>query len=234
MTKNYEELTIKDHFMFGKISSNPKNRKLLLDSLLLIDLHEKTGDVEKNIQVYRDSKFARLDLISEDELNRIYNAEMQNKSNDKSRQEELPNRSRFYQSIIDSAFFDSGKNFLDLPNYNDNAHKIFFNTTADLSNLPQSQQNMLKYINDGIVNDAITLELDEEVKEARLKEEWRAEYMLTLVHDYDVYNEGYDAGVEAGKKAYQDTINDLSAENKSLTTEIEELKRQLKKFTNAN
>ena len=58
---------------------------------------------------------------------------------------------------------------------------------------------MLKYINDGVANDDATKTLDEAVHRARLIEEWRSEYMLTFVHDNDVYRDGYDAGVEDGK-----------------------------------
>lgn len=225
MNKNYEDLTIRDSFMFGKICSKEENRKIILDSLLQIDLHEKSGDVEKRLQIYRGTKYARLDLISEDEANKVYNAEMQNESHDKSRQKELPNRSRFYQSVLDAAYFESGEKYynlletyiifictfdpfhrglpiytfdtkcneIDIPEYNDKAHKLFFNTTADLSTLPQSVQNMLKYIETGVANDAATQAIDNEIVEARLKEEWRSEYMLNLVHDTDVYREGADS-----------------------------------------
>ena len=231
MSKDYKELTIRDSFMFGKISSDDYNRKLILDSLLQIDLHEKKGEVEKHLRAYKSSKYTRLDLISEDERNIVYNAEMQNKSANPARQKELPNRSRYYQSIIDTDYFEARKNYLDLPEtyiifictfdpfgknipmysfetkcneidipeYNDKAHKIYFNTTADLSSLPPGTRNMLKYINDGVANDDATKTLDEAVHRARLIEEWRSEYMLTFVHDNDVYRDGYDAGVEDGK-----------------------------------
>ena len=172
--KSYEELTIRDHFMFGKICSKPENRKLILDSLMQIDLQEKYGDIEKHIQEFRDAKYAKLDLLVEDSSGTVYDAEMQNKSNDKSRQEELPNRSRYYQSIIDTAYFNSGGNYItlpttyiifictfdpfgknlpiysfntkcneiELPHYNDHTHKIYFNTTADLSNLPITRNHI--------------------------------------------------------------------------------------------
>ena len=94
--KNYEELTMRDHFMFGKICTDPENRKLLIDALLQIDLKEKDGTIEKYLQEYRNSKFARLDLLSESEDGKIYNAEMQNKSKNPRRQLELPKRSRYY------------------------------------------------------------------------------------------------------------------------------------------
>lgn len=228
--KNYEELTIRDHFMFGKICSKPGNRKLILDSLLQIDLQEKTGIIEKHLQEFRDTKYVRLDLLAEDYDGTIYDAEMQNKSSDKTRQEELPKRSRYYQALIDTAYFNSGGKYIDLPEsyivfictydpfgkelpvytfetkcnetdipeYKDNTHKIFFNTTADLSHLPHDMKNMLKYIETGAISDVATEFIDNEVKEARLKEEWRTEYMLTVVHDEDVRREGYEEGLEKG------------------------------------
>ena len=82
--------------------------------------------------------------------------------------------------------------------YNDKAHKIYFNTTADLSSLPLGTQNMLRYINDGVVNDDTTKTIDEAVIKARLIEEWRSEYMLTLVHDNDVFCEGKEEGLAQG------------------------------------
>lgn len=51
--KSYEELTIRDHFMFGKICSKPENRKLILDSLLQIDFKEKpvtSKNIFKNLR----------------------------------------------------------------------------------------------------------------------------------------------------------------------------------------
>ena len=128
--------------------------------------------------------------------------------------------------------FDTKCNEIDLPEYDDKAHKIFFNTTASLSNLPQSMQNMLRYINNGKVNDSATETLDKEIKEARLREEWRSEYMLTLVHDNDVYVDGFDAGAES-RQGEIDTLSDknleLTSENTKLKSEIEMLKRQLEK-----
>lgn len=229
--KNYDELTIKDEFMFGKICSKPQNRKLILDSLLQIDLHEKEGDIEKQIRVYKDSKYARLDLVSKDENDRIYNAEMQNKSKNPERQKELPKRSRYYQALIDTDYFKAGKTYLHMPeiyiifictfdpferglpiytletkcnevnltDYDDGVHKIFFNTTADLSELPQSIRNMLQYIETGVASDNATKAIDEEVTEARIKEEWREEYMRTLTYHDEIYAEAHEEGYADGQ-----------------------------------
>ena len=41
--------------------------------------------------------------------------------------------------------------------------------------------------------------LDKEVKNARLNEEWRSEYLKTYVNDMDMRREGYLEGEERGK-----------------------------------
>ena len=75
---------------------------------------------------------------------------------------------------------------------------------------------MLEYINTGTTNDKATEILDYEVKEARLKEEWREEYMLTVVHDKDVSREGYDAR--------QPEIDALTAKVQDKDAELEKLR----------
>lgn len=250
--KNYEELTISDYFMFGKICSKPENRKLILDALLQIDFQEKEATIEKHIQAFKDTKYVRLDLLTEDETGTIYDAEMQNEPTNNNAKKELPQRSRYYQSILDTGFFDSGKDYIylpetyiifictydpfgkgipvytfetkcletDIPTYNEKSHKIIFNTTANLENLPTSLKNMLEYINTSVTTDRATEMLDIEVKKARLREEWKAEYMLTLVHDTDVFRDGFEEGAESRQPeidALNHTVAEQTAEQKRLT-----------------
>lgn len=267
--KSYDELTIRDSFMFGKICSKPENRKLILDSLLQIDFQEKTGEIEKQIREYRDAKYVRLDLLAKDESDTIYNAEMQNKSANGNTQKELPKRSRYYQSIIDTTTLRAGESYLNLPEsfiifictydpfgeglpiysfdtkcnesnvvkYEDLAHKIFFNTTADLTGLPISMKNMLIYINNGVANDTATKTLDSEIYDARLKEEWRTEYMLTLTYRDEIYAEGRTEGRAEGfaegcasKQAEIDNLNAVIAELNNLGDE--RVQHILKEFEN--
>lgn len=86
----------------------------------------------------------------------------------------------------------------DIPDYDDGATTIYFNTTADLSSLPQSTRSMLEYIQTGRTEDEATTIINDAIIEARLKEEWRNEYMLTLVHDNDIYTDGYNQGQADG------------------------------------
>ena len=58
---------------------------------------------------------------------------------------------------------------------------------------------MLKYFETGVANDEATSHIEDKVIEARLKDTWRAEYMLSAVHDYDVYGDGFADGKIEGK-----------------------------------
>lgn len=229
MSKNYEELTLRDHFMFGKICLKPENSQLILSALLNDDITVVTTDVEKVLIDHKDNKYVRLDILAKDEFDRVYDAELQHESTNINRQKELPKRARYNQSMIDSALLEAGKEYLELPDvyiifictfdpfgkglprytfrtrfvdddisYNDGVQKIFFNTTADLSVLPESAKNMLEYINTGTISDGTTEKIDSAVKEARLKEGWRLEYMLAALHDEDVFSEGYGDGFNKG------------------------------------
>lgn len=259
--KKYEELTIRDPFMFGKICSIEENRKLILDSLLEIDFKEKNGEIEKYVKAYKSSKASRLDLLVQDIEDKIYNAEMQNKSTSND-QIELPHRSRYYQSNLDTAYFESGKDYITLPetyiifictfdpfgkgepyyrfetkcvnadveNYNEHAYKIFFNTTGNLEKLPISVRNMLSYIETGVATDEATNTLDNEIYTARVREDWKADYMLTLVHDIDVKREGIREGIEEGRKSRQAEVDQLTADIASLSATVESQAAKLQKI----
>lgn len=68
--------------------------------------------MEKHIKVCANSKGVRYDVFIEDNLNRIYDAEMQNLTT--VTKEELPLRSRFYQGMIDLVSLESGMDYINL------------------------------------------------------------------------------------------------------------------------
>ena len=81
----------------------------------------------------------------------------------------------------------------------DKMNWIFYNTTADLSNAPEGIKKFLSYVENEHAEDEFTRLLDKEVKNARLNEEWRSEYLKTYVNDMDMKREGYLEGEEHGK-----------------------------------
>ena len=223
--KQYEQLCIRDHFIFGKVCQDINNSQIILSALLNEEVHLSSSSVEHYMQEYKDNKYVRLDLLADDYDGGVYNAELQHESPNKERQLELPFRSRYYQAIIDSAFVKSGIDYakipetyiifictfdpfgLGLPKYTieptclednqfhfyDKSHRIFFNTTADLSSLPLPTRNMLNYIQNNSVNDDSTKHIDDIVQNAIEQEIWKEAYMLTVVHDRDVFRDGYDS-----------------------------------------
>ena len=110
--KPFQELEFTDDFMFRAV--------LMSDTYLCIKLIELLLDVEVERIVYKDDdhkiaynsdvKSVRLDVYLKDEVGTVFDLEMQNNSD-----EDLPKRSRYYQSMIDRHNLLAGKLYEDLP-----------------------------------------------------------------------------------------------------------------------
>lgn len=252
--KNYEELTIRDHYMFGKVCSDKENAQIILNALLASHINIVSTDIEKRLQNNNEQKCSYLDLLALDDEGAYYDGELQHKSKNPMRQTELPKRSRYYQSVLDGAILDSGKEYNQLSKtyiifictfdlfgkgaykyeiskmcaeypdltYDDETRLIFFNTTASMENVPPEVANMLRYIESGVAADDNTRKIDTAVKDARLNEEWRSEYMLQHIHDYDMYQEGlYD-----GEEKIKVELEAEKARAASIAMKLDEEKRR--------
>jgi len=102
----------------------------------------------------------------------------------------------------------------------DKMNWIFYNTTADLSEAPKGIREFLNYVQTETVEDDFTSQLDKEVKQARLNEEWRSEYLKTYVNDMDMRREGY---VEGEKDAHRLLINKWLQKGKTVAEIAEDL-----------
>lgn len=126
MAKRYEELTIDDDFMFGKVMED----KVLCRDVLERLLEEAVGVLE-DIQTQREFRYVsagkpvRLDVYARDHK-RIYDAEMQKLNHQSVKKLELPRRSRFYQSSMDMDHLNRGKSYRELPE-----GKVLFICTFD-------------------------------------------------------------------------------------------------------
>ena len=231
-TNMYEKLTIRNKFMFGKVTQNPVIAQKMADLLTPVEIGAVTeAEREKFLQHRSSSKYVKLDMYLEDENGRVVDTEMQNKSNNKMVQEELPLRIRYYQGMIDQEILSAGTDYIFLKEtyiifictydpfgkgkyvyhfhmtcdedesiqLHDKMNWIFYNTTADLSNAPEGIKKFLSYVENEYAEDEFTRLIDKEVKNARLNEEWRSEYLKTYVNDMDMRREGYLEGEEHGK-----------------------------------
>lgn len=126
MAKRYEELTIEDDFMFGKVMEGKALCRDVLERLL-----EESVGVLENIQTQREFRYVsagkpvRLDVYARDQKS-IYDAEMQRLNHQAVKNLELPRRSRFYQSSMDMDHLSRGKSYRELPE-----GKVLFICTFD-------------------------------------------------------------------------------------------------------
>ena len=110
--KPFEELTIKDDFMFGAVMSEEKNLKPLLEYILNIKIaHITYPERQKTISANYGYKSVRLDVYCEDDNNTVYNIEIQ-VANEK----DLAKRIRYYHDMIDINILEQGRKVTELKN----------------------------------------------------------------------------------------------------------------------
>ncbi len=108
----YENLTLRNSFMFGKVMGKRKNSMEMIRRLTGNVLDENvTINNEKSLKIAHDSKEIRYDIFIEDSDKAMYDAEMQQRKNVKV----LPKRSRLYQEMMDLGYMETGADYITLP-----------------------------------------------------------------------------------------------------------------------
>lgn len=118
-TKNLEDLDIMDAFLFEGVTESPEDAKLIAD----IIIRRTTGHTVKNLVVETEKQLKgislnkrgiRLDILATEKDGektlRIYDIEPNNYE-----EKDIPHRSRFYQSLIDSKLLPTDTKFKELP-----------------------------------------------------------------------------------------------------------------------
>ena len=248
----FEELEIRDDFMFGVIMRNPKYCKPFLETVLNIKIgHIEYPKSQEVIDLSADAKGVRLDVYVEDGIGTIYNIEMQT-TIDKN----IPKRMRYYQGMIDLNILEKGEDYrslkksfvifvctfdlfgqgrhvytfenrcvqdLELP-LSDDTVKIILNTKGIMDDVSVEMKSLLDYIDGKEPEDDFTKELDDAVNEVRDNEKWRLEYMTLQMSYQEKYELGVQDGIERG--ALESTIALVCKKlkkNKSLSQIADEL-----------
>ena len=108
--KDLSELTLMDDYMFGAVMQDPVIAKTVIEQILSKKLRRVAYvEPQRTMKERYAARAVRLDLYVEDEQGNIYNVEVQttNKHN-------LPQRMRYYQSIIDLHILAPGADYLSL------------------------------------------------------------------------------------------------------------------------
>ncbi len=107
----YENLTIKDDFIFGKVMENKENCVEMIERLTGNKLSDNISiNNQKAVKVAVDGKGVRYDVYVEDDARIMYDAEMQQSEN----KGILPKRSRFYQGLMDLGYLEAGDEYVEL------------------------------------------------------------------------------------------------------------------------
>ncbi len=221
----WEELSISNDFLFGKVMQNPELCKELLQRILP-DLNIERieyPELQKNINVDMDAHSVRLDVYVKDDKETVYDIEMQ-----VSDTKELPKRSRYYQGMIDLQLVDAGQHYKKLNksyiificpfdlygkgrhiytfenickednsiSMGDEAIKIFLNADGTMDDVSRELKAFLDYVAGQKPEDSYVEKLEEAVQEAKKNREWRHEYMTLLMRDQENVEKGKEYGEE--------------------------------------
>ena len=105
--KKYEDLVITDDFMFGKVMRHPRRCRKLLEMILGVKIREVVFlEDQESMNPDYAAKGIRMDVYLEDAGNAVYNVEMQTENTG-----ELPERSRYYQAVIDINLIKRGEDY---------------------------------------------------------------------------------------------------------------------------
>lgn len=227
--KRWEDLELKDDFMFAKVMRDPKLCREMLERLLEIEISDiEYPEEQKTIDLSYDSRSVRLDLYVKDDKSTVYNVEIQTVNT-----RELPKRSRYYQGMIDLNLIEKGEPYQKLNKsyvifictfdpfgedfyrytfenicrekkdltLNDEAVKLFFNTAGTRGNVSPETKAFLKYVGGIPSEDAYVKKLQSKIEAAKSNEEWRREYMTLLMRDKENIEKGFQEGIKEGMQA---------------------------------
>ena len=108
--KAFKELTLADRFIFYKVMQDKELCRRLLEIVLNVEIERiEYPEGEKTIEVRNEAKGIRLDIYVKDEKATVYNVEMQ-----AARAANLPQRSRYYQNLIDVDLLGRGVDYREL------------------------------------------------------------------------------------------------------------------------
>ena len=107
--QKWEQATLADNFIFYKVMRNhPDACQHLIEMLLNVKIEKMEMHNEEVIDIDHDSKGIRLDVYIKD-TNKMYDIELQTTDT-----KELPERCRFYQSVMDLDSLKKGDFYKDL------------------------------------------------------------------------------------------------------------------------
>ena len=118
-----KDLNLTNRFLFDAVAEDPEAHEAILRIILGREIRlGGTNQTEKELRVSPAARTIRMDVFAMDEEDTVYNTEMQNRQ-----ASDLPKRSRYYQSLLDTSLLETGS--VDYNELNDSC--IIMITTFD-------------------------------------------------------------------------------------------------------
>ena len=225
----YENLSITNSFIFGKVMQEPKLCKQFLEKLLGMKIKQiNYPEREKEIGILPESHDIRLDVYADDGNDTFYDVEMQSY-----RKKDLPQRSRYYQAVLDINYLERGDDYDKLPKsfiifvcdydvfgwdipllrfrycdekysdkvLNDGAYRIFLCRTPHFedADINDDIKAFLRYMSGEKSDNIFVKELDRKVHEITKSEKWRRDKMAIRAEFMDARREGRELGRAEGR-----------------------------------
>ncbi|MBQ9156252.1 MAG: Rpn family recombination-promoting nuclease/putative transposase [Eubacterium sp.] len=220
--KPLEELTLMDDYMFSAVMRDTANLKPLLEYILGIRISEIAYvEPQKSEKEGYRSHGIILDLYVKDADGIIYNVEVQaaGKKNLPKRTRyyqsvidinvlapgvDYRKLSRSYVLFICNYDPFNRKRYIytfenrcieepDL-SLGDDTRKVIVNTTGTVGNISNELRELIIYLEKGIATGDYTRQLDKAVKLIKVSEMRRHEYMVMMIHDMEIREEGREEG----------------------------------------
>lgn len=224
---SFDEIGLKDDFMFCTVMRKAEFCKPLLEMILGISIRElQYAEKQMTVDIVRDARSIRMDVYAGDEKGTVYNIEMQVQPRNN-----LPKRARYYQDLIDLNLLDKGHDYSELPDnivifvcdfdpfkdnqmlysyenrrtskpeipLDDGTLKVFLNLKGVPDGETVELQKLIHYMNTGEATSEYTRALDNEIRIVRSNARWRREYMTLQEKLDDYYNDGRAEGHAKGR-----------------------------------
>ncbi|MBR1830982.1 MAG: Rpn family recombination-promoting nuclease/putative transposase [Ruminiclostridium sp.] len=251
--KPFDELTITDDFMFGAVMSEPKHLKPLLEYILGIKIAEITyPEKQKTIDVNYGYKGVRLDVYCEDDEKTVYSVEIQTTDQRNLPKRIRYYRDMIDINILDKGgdyrnlkksfvifictfdYFEKGRYMYTFKNQcqedsslylKDETTAIVLNSTGTIGEINEELKSTLRYMSGQTPTGGYAEVLDKAVKEVKVNEKWRRDYM-TMAMKLQEREEigGLEKSVSAIRKGRgkgsDDFLIDVLGLNKTLFIEI--------------
>ena len=223
-----EDLTLMDDYMFGTVMQDPKLIKPLIEFILDIRIRSVTYiEPQRSMKSGFNAKGIRLDLYVEDENGVVYNVEVQTTRrrslpkrmryyqaaidmNVLSPGAEYAKLRRSYIIFICNhdpyglgrCVYHFENRCVEQPElpFGDETVKVIVNTRGTEGEISDDLREVIRYLDDGTVSGPYSRELEDAVNNVKGSEERRHEYMIMMVRERELIDQGREEGLQKGRE----------------------------------